>query len=155
MSLILLVEDNVDDVFLMERAFSKAKLCAQLQIVTDGQEALDYLGGVGIYADRLAYPLPELIFLDLKLPFVHGFDILSWLRQQPLLQQMPVAILTSSPEERDRERAAELGARAYLVKPPTPEMIIETWRAVVETEMLSGGYQDYSSNISPVSTGGA
>jgi len=123
---ILLVEDDENDIFFMRRALSKASLASPIQISTNGQEALDYLQGVGKYSDRTAHPLPQCIFLDLKLPYVHGFQILEWIRGNPELQHLPVFILTSSPEESDRQRAAQLGALAYLLKPPTPEMILET-----------------------------
>ena len=65
------------------------------------------------------------MFLDLKLPYVHGFEVLTWIRQKPSLRKLPVMILTSSPEERDRQQAEKLGAQAYCVKPPTREMVLE------------------------------
>ncbi len=123
--LILLVEDNEDDVFFMRRALQKAGVELPLQIVMDGQQALDYLAGKDAYGDRGRFPIPNLIFLDLKLPYVHGFGVLSWLRSQTSLQDLPVVVLTSSPEDRDRQKAQELGAKAYLVKPPTRETIQE------------------------------
>ena len=122
---ILLVEDDENDVFLMTRALSKAKLAKPMHVATNGREALEYLGGEGIYSNRADHPLPECIFLDLKLPFVHGFEVMEWLRQQPSLEKINVYVLTSSPEDRDRTRAKELGAKAYLVKPPTPQMLLE------------------------------
>src|SRR6267142_4902399 len=82
---ILLVEDNEDDVFLMQRAMSKANLRPPLHVAVNGQDAIDYLVGTGAYADRAAYPLPHCIFLDLKLPFVDGFEVLEWLGAQPAL----------------------------------------------------------------------
>ena len=131
-SSILLVEDNDDDIFLMRRALVKANLTCAVQVVTDGQEAIDYLSGLEKYSDRSTYPLPEVIFLDLKLPYVHGFEVLMWLRQQACLKEIPVIILTSSPEERDRQRARELRARSYLVKPPTREMLIQAMQSCQE-----------------------
>ena len=120
----LLVEDNEDDVFLMRRALKSAKLDLKLQVAADGQEALDYLAGIGQFSDRSSFPLPGIVLLDLKLPYVHGFEILSWIRQQPTLKDIAVVVLTSSPEERDLQKARDLGARTYLVKPPTAEMIL-------------------------------
>jgi CheY-like chemotaxis protein len=120
---LLLAEDDDNDIFFMRRALRKADVNFPLQVVTNGQEALDYLGGNGKFAVRENYPLPALIFLDLKMPFIDGFDVLAWIRSNPLLDHVPVVVLTSSPEERDRQKAAELGARAYFVKPPTPESI--------------------------------
>jgi CheY-like chemotaxis protein len=120
---ILLVEDYDDDVFAMERALAKANITNPLQVVTDGQRALDYLSGTGQYANRTQYPLPFLIFLDLKLPFVDGFEILAWIRQQSALKSVIVIVLTGSAETRDKDKAYALGARSYLVKPPTPETL--------------------------------
>lgn len=122
---ILLVEDNDDDVFAMQRALRKAKIAHPLQVVTDGQKAIDYLSGNGTYTDRAYYPLPSLIFLDLKLPYVDGFEILTWLRQQPNLRDVAVVVLTSSAEEIDRNRASQLGAYTYLVKPPEPQHLTQ------------------------------
>lgn len=127
-SRILLVEDDENDVFLMERALSKAKCAMPMHIVFNGQEALDYLEGRGQYVDRAAHPLPECVFLDLKLPFVHGFEVLAWIRRQPALENISVFVLTSSPEERDRKKALELGAKTFLVKPPSAEMLQEVFK---------------------------
>jgi CheY-like chemotaxis protein len=120
---ILLIEDNDDDVFLMRRALTKAGIDFPLQVVVDGQQALDYFAGSGPYADRSRYPAPTLVFLDLKLPYVHGFDVLVWLRSQAEWKDLCVVILTSSAEQRDRERALELSAKAFLVKPSTVQMV--------------------------------
>ncbi|HWY74704.1 MAG TPA: response regulator [Verrucomicrobiae bacterium] len=122
---ILLVEDDEDDVFLMERALSKAKLDPPLYVAANGQEAIDYLAGNGKYADRTTYPIPGCIFLDLKLPFRDGFEVLEWIRSETSLAPSDVFVLTFSPEDRDRERAEQLGAKAYLIKPPTPQMLIK------------------------------
>lgn len=125
---ILLAEDDDNDVFFMRRALLKAQVEFPLQVVTNGQEAVDYLDGAGKYSDRSTYPLPSIILLDLKMPFLDGFEVLSWIGKQPALNKIPVAVLTSSAEERDRRRAAELGAKAYFVKPPRPETIQEISR---------------------------
>src|SRR2546430_7134116 len=101
----------------MQRAIRASKLSVRLQVATNGQEALDYLTGAGKYSDRAQYPLPAVVLLDLKLPYVHGFEVLGWIRQQSALSETKVVVLTSSPEERDQKKAKELGAKAYLVKP--------------------------------------
>jgi CheY-like chemotaxis protein len=137
MKTVLLVEDNEDDAFLMNRALSHSGMEFQVQVATDGKEALNYLGGTGRYADRDQYPFPCLVFLDLKLPYVHGFDVLTWIRQRFAPDHLPVAILTSSPEERDRQRARELGANEYLVKPPTREMVRDAMHYCFRTESKS------------------
>jgi CheY-like chemotaxis protein len=127
---ILLVEDDEDDAFFMRRALTKAHIDLPLHIAVNGQEALDYLGGIGQFSDRTKHPLPAIVFLDLKLPYVHGFEVLKWIRSQPSLNDVPVIILTSSPEPRDREKALQLGAKAYLVKPPTRDMVLTVLEAM-------------------------
>jgi CheY-like chemotaxis protein len=120
---IALVEDNDDDVFAMKRALVRARIINPLEVLTDGQIALNYLVGKNSFANRDIHPLPFIIFLDLKLPFVDGFEILEWIRTDASLGKLPVVVLTSSPESRDYARAYALGARSYLVKPPTAEVI--------------------------------
>ncbi len=122
-SIFLLVEDNEDDVFFMKRAFRHAGLENTLHVVRNGEQAIDYLGGAKDFSDRKQHPLPDMVFLDLKMPGVGGFEVLSWMRKERL--NVPVAVLTSSPEETDRQRARELGAEAYLLKPPTKEMVLD------------------------------
>ncbi len=122
---ILLVEDNDDDIFLFTRTLNKAKITNPVQITSDGQRAIDYLKGVGQYADRKQYPVPFIVFLDLKLPYLNGFEVLTWIRQQPELHSVMVVILTSSDEARDHQQAYSLGARSYLVKPPGSHDILE------------------------------
>ncbi len=114
---ILLVEDEPNDVFLFERAFKKLNLSGNLQIVSDGEAAIAYLTGEGKYEDREKFPIPSLILLDLKLPRISGLEILSWLRQQPGLKRLLVVVLSSSKETIDINRAYDLGANSYLVKP--------------------------------------
>jgi CheY-like chemotaxis protein len=114
---ILVVEDNPDDVMLLQRAFRKANLINPLRVVADGQAALDYLAGRAPYDDREEYPLPALVLLDLKLPKLGGHEVLDWIRAQPGLRRIPVAVLTSSRESPDINRAYDLGANSYLAKP--------------------------------------
>jgi CheY-like chemotaxis protein len=114
---ILLIEDNADDVLLTRRAFSKAGIRSSLRVVEDGQRAVEYLCGTGEYGDRELHPLPVLLLLDLKLPRRSGFEVLEWLRGQPGLRRIPVVVLTSSAQSADINRAFDLGANSYLVKP--------------------------------------
>lgn len=114
---VLIAEDDPSDVFLLQRAFTSAGIPANLHFVRDGQEAIDYLGGESKFADRGAYPLPDLMLLDLKMPRLNGFDVLEWLRKQPGLRRLLVTILTSSDQARDIDRAYDLGANSYLLKP--------------------------------------
>ena len=138
--LIVLVEDNEDDVFFMRRALKGAGITAPVQVLTDGQQATDYLTGSGAYSDRKIFPVPNLVFLDLKLPYCTGFEVLEAIRKQGVLGEMRVVILTSSPEERDRRRARELGAAAYLVKPPTPDMLKQLFNAFAEPNSAAGDF---------------
>jgi CheY-like chemotaxis protein len=126
---LLLVEDNEDDVFLMKRALKSARVVNPLLVVEDGQEALDYLGGAGKFADRDQYPLPAVVFLDLKLPFISGHEVLAWIRRQKEFESMVVIVLTSSNEASDLSRCYALGANSYLVKPPTPEQLDDLAKA--------------------------
>lgn len=120
---ILLVEDNKDDVFLMKRALDRARIVNPVIVVENGQEAMDYLSGAGKFADRDSYPIPAVIFLDLKLPFLFGHEVLAWIRRRKEFESLVVIVLTSSNEASDLSRCYSLGANSYLVKPPTAEQI--------------------------------
>jgi CheY-like chemotaxis protein len=122
---ILLVEDEPSDVFLMKRALKSAQIANPLQVANDGQQAINYLSGVDPYSDRTQFPIPSIIFLDLKLPYKSGFDVLAWIRDQSRLDQTLVMVLTSSTEERDIAQCYKLGARSFLVKPPNASMLLE------------------------------
>jgi len=126
---LLLVEDNEDDVFLMQRALQEAAVINPLLVVQDGQEAVDYLAGTGKFSDRAQYPLPAVVFLDLKLPYRSGLDVLAWLRQQKELESTVVVVLASSNEPNDLRQSYALGANSYLVKPPTPEQLLDLAKA--------------------------
>jgi CheY-like chemotaxis protein len=114
---ILAVEDEDDDVALLKRAFRKVGIVNPVTFLADGEAAVQYLAGEGGFADRAAHPLPALVLLDLKLPRKSGLDVLAWLREQPAVRRIPVVVLTSSRQNRDLERAYDLGANSYLVKP--------------------------------------
>jgi CheY-like chemotaxis protein len=118
---VLLVEDNPDDVFFLERVFVKRGLGSALRVLPDGAQAIDYLGAKGEFADRVRHPLPAFVLLDLQLPFYTGLQILSWAREQPELRSVPIIILSSSTQQSDKEQALQLGARAYHVKPADPD----------------------------------
>lgn len=122
---LLLVEDDEDDVFIFRRAFCRAGLNDVVHVLRDGEEAVTYLAGEGGYADRSRFPLPYLVFLDLKLPRLSGLEVLHWIRDQPTLVTLPVVVLTSSAETRDIERMRVAGAQHYLVKPPSGQALLE------------------------------
>jgi len=114
---VLVVDDDPNDVFFMHLGFKAAGLPQALHIAVDGQQAIDYLAGNGLFADRAQHPLPALVLLDLHLPGLSGFEVLRWLRQQPQFQSLPVVILTASDREADKAQAQQLGANEYIVKP--------------------------------------
>ena len=125
---ILLVEDNEDDIFLMKRSLKSAGITNPLCVVEDGQRAIDYLGGVGEFADRNKHPRPSVVFLDLKLPLKSGREVLAWIREQRI-ENLVVLVLTSSSEPSDIREAYRLGANSYVVKPPTAAELLELARA--------------------------
>jgi CheY-like chemotaxis protein len=114
---ILLVEDDLNDVLLVERAFQKAGLRDCLRVVRNGEEAIDYLQGRGSHSNRERSPQPFLLLLDLRMPGTDGFEVLQWVRAQEELKRLLVVVLTSSNLQADVDRAYELGANSYLVKP--------------------------------------
>jgi CheY-like chemotaxis protein len=125
METVLLVEDNPDDIFFVKRAFKANRIAHPLQVVEDGQAAIDYLSGAGEFADRDEHPLPFLILLDLKLPQRPGLEVLEWMRGRPELNHLIVVVLTSSHLDVDITRAYELGAHSFLVKPPDARELTE------------------------------
>jgi DNA-binding response OmpR family regulator len=122
---ILYAEDDENDAFLMERAFRLAEIENPLEIVVDGQLAIDYLSGTKKYADRTRFPLPRLLLLDVNLPRKSGLEVLKWVRSTPATCTMPVLILTSSSQEKDIHRAYILGVNSYLVKPGKPDELLD------------------------------
>jgi len=113
---IILVEDSPRDAEIALRAFSEYNLANEVMHLRDGVEALDYLYTRGDFADR-AHGHPALILLDLKMPRLDGMDVLQTVKSDPALKTIPIVVMTSSREEPDLERAYELGANAYVVKP--------------------------------------
>ena len=114
---ILLVEDNKDDEELTLRALARNNIGNHVVVVRDGQEAIDWLEGVGSHAGRNPADVPALILLDLKLPNVDGLEVLRRLRANPATQVVPVVILTSSREDRDLIRGYRGGANSDVQKP--------------------------------------
>ncbi len=127
---LLLVEDNEDDVFAFQYALKKAGLInLELNVVTDGRQAIDYLSGSGQFSDRMRFPVPALVFLDLKLPFFNGHEILKWIREESDFRSLPVVILSGSDESRDHELAVANGATEYLVKPASSADLLQELKA--------------------------
>ena len=114
---ILVADDDPDDVFLLSRAFLTAGLPHRVLNVRDGVEAISYLAGEQNYVDRFRFPLPALLVLDLKLPRRDGFEIVRWVREQEKFQNLPIAVISSSEKPEDLQRAKQLGADDYRIKP--------------------------------------
>lgn len=114
---ILLVEDNRQDEMLVLRSLRKVNLANQVDVVRDGQQALDYLFREGEFAGRPGPDLPTVVLLDINLPRVNGLDVLLQLRADPRTHLLPIVILTSSDEERDRLAGYEGGANSFVRKP--------------------------------------
>ena len=126
---ILQVEDDPNDVFLLKHAMKKAGVANPMQVATDGQQAIDYLKGADRFANRKEFPLPCLVLLDLKLPYVMGLEVLQWIRQQPEVDLI-VLILTASAEDADIAAAYRLGANAFLTKPSEANKLVEMAKAI-------------------------
>ncbi|HLX69347.1 MAG TPA: response regulator [Verrucomicrobiae bacterium] len=122
---ILHVEDNPDDVMLMNLAFSRAGVPAKLQVVNDGDEAIAALQNGGASGAG-----PICVLLDVKLPRVSGLEVLAWIRSQPQLKRLPVILLTSSSQSSDINRAYDLGANSFLVKPPDLDSLTQLVKTV-------------------------
>lgn len=123
---ILLIEDNPSDIDLTQRALKKGHILNELVVASDGQEALDYLFGMGAYAGRDTSDLPALTLLDLKLPKVSGLDVLRRIRAEAITRRMPVVILTSSREEQDMAASYDLGVNSYIRKPVDFERFVQS-----------------------------
>ncbi|MGA3115126.1 MAG: response regulator [Syntrophobacteraceae bacterium] len=114
---ILLVEDNPDDVKLTLKALERERIANDLQIATDGVEAIDYLFAKGKFAGRDASIMPQVILLDLKMPRMDGLEVLKRIRSDEKTKLLPVVILTTSNEDKDRIESYKLGANSYIRKP--------------------------------------
>src|SRR5215467_15621985 len=113
---ILVADDDENDVLLLQRTFERAKVASRFVAVRDGQEAIDYLSGTGKFADREKNPWPAVMLLDLMMPLLDGFDVLTWWREHGPARDLPIVVMSSSNQESDVDRAMALGAAAYQVK---------------------------------------
>lgn len=126
---LLLVEDLSDDVFFFKHALRRTGLSATVHVAQHGLEAVDYLTNQGKFEDSARHPRPDLVFLDLKMPNMNGLEVLEWVAQRQFDPPLRVVVLTGSEEPGDLNRARVLGAEAYHIKPPTPELL----RSLIQT----------------------
>jgi CheY-like chemotaxis protein len=115
--IVLLVDDSKNDAMLMRTVFERAGFVQPMRVAVDGDDAIAYLRGDGRYSDRKLFPLPTTVLLDLNMPGKNGFEVLDWIRHQAALRRMRVYVLSASSRPQDIERAYDLGANSYLVKP--------------------------------------
>jgi DNA-binding response OmpR family regulator len=113
---IFLLENSTDYLFLLDQGFRKAQIVNPLRVARYGNEAILYLKGVGIYSDRIHYPLPDLIIIDLAVPDGSGMAVLGWIRRQQQFNSVPVIILVDPAQNRFLQDAFDKGANAYYVK---------------------------------------
>jgi CheY-like chemotaxis protein len=127
---ILLAEDDPDDRYLISEAIDENQLNVQLYIVEDGEELLDFLLQRGKYANRVEFPLPELILLDLNMPRMDGREALEAIKNHPDLRRIPVVVLTTSRAEEDVLRTYDIGISGYIPKPVTFTGLLEVMNAI-------------------------
>jgi two-component system response regulator len=123
-SWLLVAEDNPDDQLLLQCAFSKAHLDAELRFVSDGQQVLDYLQNLPPFENLEVNQRPSLILLDLLMPRLDGFEVLEWLKLQPALANIAVVVFSGTEQRAAMTRARALGARHYLIKPQSLEHLV-------------------------------
>ena len=122
---ILIVEDHAADVTVIKAALRRLNYDLEVQFISDGRLALDYLAGKRPYSERASYPLPHLILLDLSLPKVSGFEILEWVRTEPNLRLTPIIILATSNRKEDIQRAYAFGANSFITKPTELDKLVQ------------------------------
>lgn len=120
---LLVAEDDAMDALLLDRAIRKAGLSFRMVRVENGEQLIAYLRGDGVYCDRGAHPLPEILLLDLKMPRADGFAVLKWRQQHTTGYRLPVVVFSSSSLQQDIEKAYSLGANSYVVKPTAPDRL--------------------------------
>jgi CheY-like chemotaxis protein len=133
---ILLVEDNVQDIEITKRAFAKGRVHNDLEVVRDGEEALDYLFRRGKYQDPASSPRPGMILLDLNLPKVGGLEVLQRIKRDESLKSIPVIVLTVSQREQDIVQSYDLGVNTYIQKPVEFENFMRVVNTVHEYWVL-------------------
>ena len=128
---ILFVDDDPNDRELFRLAIRRVALDTSVHTAVDGSEAIAYLEGAGLYADRGRYPLPDLVIIDLKMPLVNGFEFLAWRRASAKFASLPTVVLSGSGRGEDVQQAWAMGATHYLTKPNSLEDLARVLRGTV------------------------
>lgn len=129
---ILLADDSPDDIFLIKSAFTKSGFADPIYVVSNGEEVLQYLKGEKAFADRKRFPIPHLLLLDLNMPRLNGFEVLSWIRGRQEWMCLPVIVLTTSFYGPEIKRAYDLGANSFITKPPEFPQLVASLKEVAE-----------------------
>jgi CheY-like chemotaxis protein len=127
---ILVAEDDPNDQFLIQRELKKLVLPVQVRFVNDGEQTIDYLSGVD--KPGCPFPKPDLMFLDLKMPRLNGFELLEWMRKDGRCGRILTVVVSSSSLQHDIDKAYDLGANAYLVKPASLQDYVRVFRTTAE-----------------------
>jgi CheY-like chemotaxis protein len=138
MPTVLLVEDDENDVYFFNRRIKQSGLPFQVHRAADGRAAIEFLRSA-----KASHSLPQAVFLDLKLPVMNGFDVLAWMQKQKFPVPVPAIVLSGSDQQRDMDRAGQLGATDYIVKPIR----------VADLERFLGGIHADSPASAPRGTG--
>jgi DNA-binding response OmpR family regulator len=135
----LLAEENATDATLIQRAFREAGISSTLNVVQDGDKAVEYLRGIGSYSDRAEHPMPNVVLLNRDLPRKDGFGVLGWIRTQSALKSVVVVILTAANRSVDADKAYDLGANFYLTRPGRYEELVSLTRCLDDWLTLDAG----------------
>ena len=114
---ILIVDDDVNDQVFIQRALKRSGVANRISVVNDGEEAITYLQGVGLYENRQLHPFPSVIITDVKMPRMGGIELLRWMNSRPEFRLIPAVVLTSSNDNADITAAFSYGAKGYMIKP--------------------------------------
>jgi CheY-like chemotaxis protein len=129
---IVVAEDDPNDQFFIEKELKKLDIPIQIRFVNDGEQAVSYFLSLGKFADPAQFPKPDVIFIDLKMPRLNGFELLQWLRKHKVSERLLTVVVSSSSLQEDIDKAYDLGANAYLVKPATVQDYAKVFRITGE-----------------------